>query len=97
MGDADVFVQPSGYEGKSVALDEARVFGLPVLATDYSSVNDQVNTGVDGLVVPMSPEGVAEGLMRLVEQPELLECLARNASAFDVTGLEDISSFMAQL
>ena len=97
LGDADVFVQPSRYEGKSVALDEARVFGLPVLATDYSSVNDQVNAGVDGLVVPMSPEGVAEGLMRLVEQPELLECLARNASAFDVTGLEDISSFMSQL
>lgn len=97
LASAQLFVQPSRYEGKSVALDEARIFSLPVLATNYSSVNDQVNPDVDGIVVPMNPEGVAKGLMRLVKQPGLLNSLARNTRSFDTSSLEDISSFMEQI
>lgn len=94
---ADLFLQPSRYEGKSVAIDEARVFGLPVLATNYSSVEDTVNDEVDGLIVPLNPDGVAEGILRLIREADLLARITRGASSLNVSKLEDISSFITQL
>ena len=97
MAAADVLAQPSRFEGKSVVLDEARVMGLPVLATAYSSVRDQVRDGVDGNVVDMSPEGIAEGIAMLVNDPGFLRGLAAGARTSDVSGLEDVSGFVALL
>lgn len=94
---ADLFLQPSRYEGKSVAIDEARVFGLPVLATNYSSVRDSVNDGVDGIIVPMNPEGIADGIASLINDKQCLAHLADGARHHDLSKLEDISSFTAQL
>lgn len=94
---ADIFLQPSRYEGKSVAIDEARVFDLPVLATNYSSVKDTVNDEVDGLIVPLNPNGVAEGILRLIRETNLLARITKGAGSLDVSKLEDISSFTAQL
>lgn len=97
LNQADLFLQPSRYEGKSVAIDEARVFDLPVLATNYSSVKDTVNDEVDGLIVPLNPDGVAEGILRLIREADLLTRITRGASSLNVSKLEDISSFITQL
>ena len=97
LAEADIFLQPSRYEGKSVAIDEARVFGLPVLATNYSSVKDSVKDGVDGIVVPINAADVAEGILRLSQDKKLLDHLKMGAGSINVSGLEDISSFTAQL
>lgn len=95
MASAQLIAQTSRFEGKSVVLDEARVFGLPVLATAYSSAQDQVRPGEDGIIVPMDVDGIAEGLIRLIESPEELEAYKKAASKIDVSRLEDISSFLA--
>lgn len=97
MAAADVMAQPSRFEGKSVVLDEARVLGLPVLATAYSSVCDQVRDGIDGKVVAMSSEGIAEGIGALVSDFGFLRKLTAGAQAEDVSGLEDVSDFVALL
>ena len=97
MAGADLLAQTSRYEGKSVVVDEARVLGLPVLATNYSSARDQVRDGVDGLIVPMDPEGIAKGIEDLLRDSTLLGRLSDRASAIDVGVLEDISSFICLL
>lgn len=97
MAAADVMAQPSRFEGKSVVLDEARVLGLPVLATAYSSVCDQVRDGIDGKIVAMSPEGIAEGIGVLVNDLEFLRRLTAGAQVDDSSGLEDVSGFIALL
>lgn len=97
MEGADLLAQPSRFEGKSVVVDEARVFGLPVLATDYSSARDQVRDGVDGLIVPMDPEGIARGIEALLRGPALLGRLGEGAATIDVAALEDIASFTSLL
>ena len=94
---ADVLAQPSRFEGKSVVLDEARVLGLPVLATAYSSVHDQVRDGLDGKIVAMSPAGIASGIVSLANDSELLRSIAVGAKAVDISGLEDVSGFTALL
>lgn len=66
-----VFVQPSRYEGKSVVLDEAKILAVPIVATEYPTVGDQLEDKVEGMVVPMNPEGIAEGLLEMARNDEL--------------------------
>ena len=67
----DVYLQPSRFEGKSIAVDEAMVLCKPILLTDFSTAADQVTSGENGLIVPMTPEGIAEGLEKLLTDGEL--------------------------
>lgn len=39
---ADVFVQPSRYEGKSIVLDEAKILCKPIVVTNYTTVVDSI-------------------------------------------------------
>lgn len=71
----DVFFMPSIYEGKPMAVTEAQVLGLPVLATRYASATEQVQHGVDGLVVDNSFEGIREGLSLLLDDQSLVSIL----------------------
>lgn len=64
-------VQPSRYEGKSVVLDEAKILGVPIVATAYPTVADQVIDGKEGLVVPMDPQGIARGIREMMDRDDL--------------------------
>ena len=67
----DVLVQSSRYEGKSVVLDEAKMLCKPIVATAYPTVADQVADGREGIVIPMTPEGIADGVCRMLEDAGL--------------------------
>jgi glycosyltransferase involved in cell wall biosynthesis len=75
---ADVFVQPSRQEGKSIALDEAKILGKPIVVTNYSSVEDQIRNQITGMIVEMQPASIAEGLSALIRDPEKCSLLSRN-------------------
>lgn len=70
MHHCDVLVQSSRYEGKSVVLDEAKMLCKPIVATAYPTVADQVADGLEGVVIPMTPEGIAEGICRMLQDEE---------------------------
>lgn len=65
----DIVVQPSRYEGKSIALDEAKILAKPIVSTAYPTVVDQL-CEEEGLIVEISPEGIAQGILELFENPE---------------------------
>ena len=67
--DSDLVVQTSRFEGKSIVLDEAKILGVPILATNYATVRDQVSPN-EGWVVGMSPEEIAEGILYVIRNPE---------------------------
>lgn len=76
----DVYLQPSRFEGKSIAVDEAMVMCRPILLTDFSTAADQIDSGVNGLIVPMTPEGVEEGLEKLLRSEELRTSFTKSLS-----------------
>lgn len=65
MAHADMLVVSSDFEGRSISIDEAQILGLPVITTDYDTAPDAVTDGETGLICKMSPEGIAESIIRL--------------------------------
>ena len=62
----DIYVQPSRYEGKCVAVREAQMLGKPVIITNYATAKSQLENGVDGLIVSMDNEGCANGIAEFI-------------------------------
>lgn len=69
----DLYVQPSRYEGKCVAVREAQMLGKPVVITRYATSASQLEEDVDGVIVPMDNEGCAEGIRKLLLDREKME------------------------
>ncbi len=75
---ADIYAHLSRYEGKSIALQEAQILGLAIIASDCSGNREQINNGVDGILVPLEPKSIAEGLIGLIEDESKRNILANN-------------------
>ena len=67
----DMVVQPSRYEGKSVVLDEAKILCAPIVATAYPTVRDQIAEGEEGIITPMTPQGIADGIQKMLNDEAL--------------------------
>lgn len=78
MRAADIIVQPSRYEGKSIVLDEAKILAKPIVVTNYPSVNDQITDEITGMIVDIAPQSIADGIMRLINDKDLCKTLSRN-------------------
>lgn len=70
MARADIIVHPSQFEGKSIALDEAKILARPVVVTNFSTVHDQFTDSVDGIICEMTPRDIADKIEFLARNPE---------------------------
>lgn len=75
---ADIYIQPSRYEGKAVTVGEAQILGKPVIITNYTTANSQVNNGFDGYICELSIKGIVEAIEKLYRDKDLRERLSRN-------------------
>ncbi len=78
MKKADIIVQPSRREGKSLVLDEAKILGKAIVVTNYPSVTDQITDRKTGIIVDTTPQAIAEGLELLVTDKRLKSDLEDN-------------------
>ena len=79
----DIYVQPSRYEGNSVTVREAQILCKPVVVTDYPTARNQVNDGVDGVVVPKDNEDCADGIVELINNTLLQRIITYNMLSED--------------
>lgn len=77
---ADLFMQTSRFEGKSIAIDEAKILNKPILVTNFSTVNDQIEDNKTGVITDMDPEAIAKGIIELITNKDLRESLSKNLS-----------------
>jgi len=75
---ARVFVQPSRYEGKSIAVDEAKILAKPIVLTNFTTAKDQIEDHVNGLIVEMTPEEIAAGIERYLKDAVFTEKIIAN-------------------
>jgi glycosyltransferase involved in cell wall biosynthesis len=73
---ADLYVQPSRYEGKAITVEEAQILQKPTLITNYSTSKCQVNNGIDGIITEQSVNGIVEGILKLYNNKNLRDKLS---------------------
>lgn len=64
MANADLFVQPSRFEGYSLSVMEALALSLPIVATK-AAAGEQITDGVNGVLCDTSAESIAEAVKNL--------------------------------
>lgn len=65
----DIYANASHWEGTPVSVMEAMAAGLPVLATAVGDTPRILASGTGVLVEPNNPQGLAEGIIQLLEDP----------------------------
>lgn len=90
MAACGLYVQPSRYEGKAVAVREAQILGRPVAIANFPTAAGQLEDGVDGVIIPNDEEGAALALFRLLNDAARLESLAAACRRRDYGNREEI-------
>ena len=94
MLQADLIVQPSRYEGKSIVLDEAKILHRPILAARYNSAEDQIKDGETGMLVEGSARAIAQGIQNFLNDYEKRVSLACNLSKFAWDTEKEVDGYM---
>lgn len=84
------YIQPSRYEGNAVTVNEALILQKPVVITDYSTAGSQINSGVDGVIVPLENELCAKEIAEFITNTELQKKIVSNISVMDFSNSQEI-------
>jgi glycosyltransferase involved in cell wall biosynthesis len=89
LAGCDIFALASLHEGYPIAVMEAMVMGLPIIATDAGGIPQAVRNGIEGFVVPSQrPSELAAALMAVIADDDLRgrmsEAAMRRGAAFDI-------------
>lgn len=94
---ADIFVQTSIYEGKSIVLDEAKIMGKPIVVTDYATVFDSIENEKTGFIVRKRPEEIAQVILKIMNSPKTRLLLNDNLQQFKEGNSYEINKYIEVL
>lgn len=92
---ADIFVQTSDNEGKSMVIDEAKILGKPIVVTNYMTVRDVIKDGEDGMIADFTPESVAEKIMMIIEDKSLRDRIISNLKSETIGNENEIEKYIS--
>lgn len=76
----DYYVQPSRYEGKSIAVREAQLLGRIPIITNYSTAYSQLDDSYSGKIVPIDDLGCVNGILAFLNNSKLQTEINNNMS-----------------
>lgn len=88
--ECDVYFQPSRHEGKSIAVEEAKLLCRPMVVSNYKTADEQLCGGALGLICEISEEGMYSAMKKLLSDAKLRcdfsEKLSKVGTERDVDG-----------
>ena len=93
----DIYVHATGFEGKSIAIQEAQTLEKPILATDCSGNREQIIDGIDGRLCQLSPEAVSEQLLWMIRHPKECRLYGEAAGKRTLYHTRGLEQFLALL
>lgn len=87
MLEADIYLQPSRYEGHCVTILEAKCLHKPIVCTNFAGASEEIENEQNGLIVETSEEGLYRGLVSLLNNPQLA---AKFSSRLSLTSKKQI-------
>ena len=91
----DLYVHATGFEGKSIAIQEAQTLGKPILATDCSGNREQIVHDIDGRMCPLDPKCVSEEIFWMMEHPEKCKAYGEQAKKKTLNSTTGFEAFQA--
>lgn len=86
--DCDIYVHATMFEGKSIAIQEAKTLGCAVVASDRSGNREQIIHEENGLLCKMESEDIARNIIRFYKDENLkLKC--KEAAAKEIIDNKD--------
>jgi glycosyltransferase involved in cell wall biosynthesis len=80
LASVDIFVMPSLLEGLPVVLLEAMAMGKPIIATDIDGINEVLENGKTGLLIPpKAPEALSEAIVNMLSHRDQAHQMGINA------------------
>jgi glycosyltransferase involved in cell wall biosynthesis len=76
---ADIFLSTSKNEGIPIAMIEAQLAGIPIVATDVGSVSEVVINNKTGILCDKSEKQLIEGIKKLALDKKLRRAFSKNA------------------
>jgi glycosyltransferase involved in cell wall biosynthesis len=80
MKKADIYIQPSRFEGKSIAIEEAKILKKPIVVTNFSTAKDQITNYRNGIMTDMNSLSLTQGIKELIEDKQLISQLTKALS-----------------
>jgi len=93
----DLYVQPSRYEGKAVAVTEAKILSKPILITNYPTAKSQITSGTDGVICGNSIEDLAESIIELHQNKKLQNSLSQYCSIQDYGNSNELKKLYSMI
>ena len=94
MAQADIYVQTSSFEGFGLTIAEAKILHKPIVSTNFDIVHDQIIDGKNGLIAEMTPDGVADRIVELMNNSALRDAFVRELEQErNLTSLTEIKKF----
>lgn len=92
---ADLYVHPSRFEGKSIALDEAKILCKPIIVTNFSTVHDQFEDRVNASICEMNGVALADAIIELAANKELRQSYVAYLNAHIVDNSSEVEKLYA--
>lgn len=81
---ADLVAVPSYYEGLSGVVNEAKVTGCAIIATEFSGIHEQLTHGQNGWIVKNDTQSIIDGMRLILTDSELLQKLKNDDYPLDI-------------
>lgn len=91
---ADIIVQSSRYEGKSIVLDEAKILQKPIISTNYDTVKDVINNNINGIITEMSAEALSSQIIKLINDVDLRNKLINNLKEEAINNQSELYKYL---
>lgn len=79
----DIFIFPNHMQSWGIVVFEAMASGMPVIVSKTAGASEVLTDGTNALLVnPKAPRGIADGIRRLIDTPDLYGQLSKNGRIF---------------
>lgn len=90
IAESDIYVQTSRHEGYCLTLAEARCLRKPIITTNFTGANEQINDQFDGFIVGANENELFEKVKYLLENNDRLSFFSNNLRQSNVDTTNEI-------
>lgn len=95
MRQADIYVHASRFEGKSIAIQEAQIIGMPIVASDCSGNREQIISGEDGLLCAFDSQAIYEAVKQLLENEAMRKHFGEKAASKNANAVAEMEKILS--